>query len=229
MQLGLCWSGHESRWQWGMHNQSQPNARVERILRKHSQCLGAACEQAKRKRADMGGLKLVVAGCVGAQEGSALLRRVPELDLVMGPHHANRRGTASLQPCPFPRFLVPKQSISDPDSRTTGVYCLPPLMAPAGAAFIPKRQGRCLMGLLVWLFRLDQLLEQVDQGSQVVAVDPIQITEDIAVPRRDSDLTAWVRLSTCPSLRDCLSNSLFSGLSRDPEELNRSRAALKRK
>ena len=41
--------------------------------------------------------------------------------------------------------------------------------------------------------RLDQLLEQVDQGSQVVAVEPIQITEDIAVPRRDSDLTAWVR------------------------------------
>jgi tRNA-2-methylthio-N6-dimethylallyladenosine synthase len=42
------------------------------------------------------------------------------------------------------------------------------------------------------LCRLDQLLEQVDQGSQVVAVDPITITEDIAVPRRDSDLTAWV-------------------------------------
>ena len=41
--------------------------------------------------------------------------------------------------------------------------------------------------------RLDQLLEQVDQGSQVVAVEPIQITEDIAIPRRDSDLTAWVR------------------------------------
>lgn len=40
--------------------------------------------------------------------------------------------------------------------------------------------------------RIDQLLEQVDQGSQVMAVEPIQITEDIAVPRRDSDLTAWV-------------------------------------
>lgn len=38
----------------------------------------------------MGGLKLVVAGCVAAQEGETLLRRVPELDLVMGPHHANR-------------------------------------------------------------------------------------------------------------------------------------------
>ena len=49
-----------------------------------------ACMQAKRKRANMGGVKLVVAGCVAAQEGEALLRRVPELDLVMGPHHANR-------------------------------------------------------------------------------------------------------------------------------------------
>ena len=46
--------------------------------------------QAKRKRQHMGSLKLVVAGCVAAQEGAALLRRVPELDLVMGPHHANR-------------------------------------------------------------------------------------------------------------------------------------------
>lgn len=46
--------------------------------------------QAKRKRANMGGLKLVLAGCVASQEGESLLRRVPELDLVMGPHHANR-------------------------------------------------------------------------------------------------------------------------------------------
>lgn len=46
--------------------------------------------QAKRKRQHMGSLKIVVAGCVAAQEGEALLRRVPEVDLVMGPHHANR-------------------------------------------------------------------------------------------------------------------------------------------
>eukprot|EP00887_Chlorella_sp_A99_P004685 scaffold4.g4685.t1 len=49
-------------------------------------------KQAKRKRQAMGDLKIVVAGCVAAQEGQALLRRVPELDLVMGPHHANRLG-----------------------------------------------------------------------------------------------------------------------------------------
>ncbi len=35
-------------------------------------------------------LKLVVAGCLAQQEGEALLRRVPEIDLVMGPQHANR-------------------------------------------------------------------------------------------------------------------------------------------
>ncbi len=35
-------------------------------------------------------LTLVMAGCVAQQEGESLLRRVPELDLVMGPQHANR-------------------------------------------------------------------------------------------------------------------------------------------
>ena len=45
--------------------------------------------QAQRKRENPG-LTLVVAGCVAQQEGASLLRRVPELDLVMGPQHANR-------------------------------------------------------------------------------------------------------------------------------------------
>lgn len=45
--------------------------------------------QAKRKHQEPD-LTLVVAGCVAQQEGEALLRRVPELDLVMGPQHANR-------------------------------------------------------------------------------------------------------------------------------------------
>lgn len=45
--------------------------------------------QAKRKH-EQPNLTLVVAGCVAQQEGEALLRRVPELDLVMGPQHANR-------------------------------------------------------------------------------------------------------------------------------------------
>jgi tRNA-2-methylthio-N6-dimethylallyladenosine synthase len=45
--------------------------------------------QAKRKH-DKPDLTLIVAGCVAQQEGEQLLRRVPELDLVMGPQHANR-------------------------------------------------------------------------------------------------------------------------------------------
>ncbi|MEM7066294.1 MAG: tRNA (N6-isopentenyl adenosine(37)-C2)-methylthiotransferase MiaB [Cyanobacteria bacterium P01_B01_bin.77] len=46
-------------------------------------------KQAKRKQVNPN-VTLVVAGCVAQQEGEALLRRVPELDLVMGPQHANR-------------------------------------------------------------------------------------------------------------------------------------------
>jgi tRNA-2-methylthio-N6-dimethylallyladenosine synthase len=45
--------------------------------------------QAKRKH-EQPDLTLIVAGCVAQQEGETLLRRVPELDLVMGPQHANR-------------------------------------------------------------------------------------------------------------------------------------------
>ncbi|MBC6471863.1 MAG: tRNA (N6-isopentenyl adenosine(37)-C2)-methylthiotransferase MiaB [Hormoscilla sp. GM102CHS1] len=86
--------------------------------------------QAKRKQEEPG-LTLVVAGCVAQQAGEALLRRVPELDLVMGPQHANR---------------------------------------------------------------LDSLLEQVFEGNQVVATEPIHIIEDITKPRRDSRVTAWVNV-----------------------------------
>ena len=86
--------------------------------------------QAKRKHEEPD-LTLVVAGCVAQQEGEALLRRVPELDLVMGPQHANR---------------------------------------------------------------LKDLLEQVLDGNQVVATEPIQIVEDITKPRRDSTVSAWVNV-----------------------------------
>jgi len=86
--------------------------------------------QAKRKQ-EKPDLTLIVAGCVAQQEGEALLRRVPELDLVMGPQHANR---------------------------------------------------------------LQDLLEQVMDGNQVVATEPIHIMEDITKPRRDSNVTAWVNV-----------------------------------
>lgn len=86
--------------------------------------------QAKRKHAEPG-LTLVVAGCVAQQEGDALLRRVPEVDLVMGPQHANR---------------------------------------------------------------LEDLLDQVAAGQQIVATEPVHIVEDITKPRRDSTVTAWVNV-----------------------------------
>jgi tRNA-2-methylthio-N6-dimethylallyladenosine synthase len=86
--------------------------------------------QAKRKQ-EQPDLILVVAGCVAQQEGERLLRRVPELDLVMGPQHTNR---------------------------------------------------------------LEDLLEQVFSGSQVVATEPVHIMEDITKPRRDSEITAWVNV-----------------------------------
>ncbi|MEO0409665.1 MAG: tRNA (N6-isopentenyl adenosine(37)-C2)-methylthiotransferase MiaB [Cyanobacteria bacterium P01_A01_bin.135] len=86
--------------------------------------------QAKRKQDDPT-VTLVLAGCVAQQEGEALLRRVPELDLVMGPQHANR---------------------------------------------------------------LRDLLEQVEDGNQVVATEPVHIMEDITKPRRDSAISAWVNV-----------------------------------
>ena len=42
--------------------------------------------------------------------------------------------------------------------------------------------------------RIASLLERVDQGSQVVATEPIEILEDVTAPRRDSDMTAWVNV-----------------------------------
>ena len=86
--------------------------------------------QAKRKQ-QASDVTLVVAGCVAQQEGEKLLRRVPELDLVMGPQHANRLG---------------------------------------------------------------DLLEQVQEGNQVVATEPIYIMEDLTKPRRDSAISAWVNI-----------------------------------
>ena len=86
--------------------------------------------QAKRKQQEPD-LTLIVAGCVAQQEGEQLLRRVPELDLVMGPQHANR---------------------------------------------------------------LEDLLEQVFAGNQVVATEAVHIMEDITSPRRDSRVTGWVNV-----------------------------------
>lgn len=43
--------------------------------------------------------------------------------------------------------------------------------------------------------RITELLDQVDAGSQVVATEPLDIVEDVATPRRDSEvgiLGFWV-------------------------------------
>ncbi len=52
--------------------------------------------QARRKKS-CPHLKIIVAGCVAQQEGESLLRRVPEIDLIMGPQHANRLETLLMQ------------------------------------------------------------------------------------------------------------------------------------
>ncbi|KAH7277397.1 hypothetical protein KP509_39G049100 [Ceratopteris richardii] len=91
---------------------------------------GALGRQKVRKYQDPD-FRIVVSGCVAQQEGNALLRRVPEVDLVMGPQHVGR---------------------------------------------------------------LTELLEQVELGSQVCALEPIYIMEDITKPRRDSSVSAWVNI-----------------------------------
>lgn len=123
--------------------------------------------QAKRKQ-EQPDLTLIVAGCVAQQEGEALMRRVPELDLVMGPQHANR---------------------------------------------------------------LQDLLEDVFAGNQVVATEPIHIMEDITKPRRDSRVTAWVnviygcneRCTYCvvPSVRGVEQSRTPEAIRAEMEELGR--------
>ena len=123
--------------------------------------------QAKRKH-QQPDLTLVVAGCVAQQEGEALLRRVPEVDLVMGPQHANRLG---------------------------------------------------------------DLLDQVFDGNQLVATEPIHIVEDITKPRRDSSISAWVniiygcneRCSYCvvPNVRGLEQSRTPEAIRTEMEELGR--------
>jgi len=86
--------------------------------------------QARRKQL-LPHLKIIIAGCLAQQEGEALLRRVPEIDLVMGPQHANR---------------------------------------------------------------LEALLDQVDNGQQVLATEELHILEDITTARRDSTICGWVNI-----------------------------------
>ncbi|MGF1481747.1 MAG: tRNA (N6-isopentenyl adenosine(37)-C2)-methylthiotransferase MiaB [Cyanophyceae cyanobacterium] len=123
-QMGFAWSDDPNRADIVLYNTCTIRDNAEQKVYSY---LG---RQAKRKH-QQPDLTLVVAGCVAQQEGEQLLRRVPELDLVLGPQHANR---------------------------------------------------------------LQDLLQQVFDGAQVVATEPIHIVEDITKPRRESQVTAWVNV-----------------------------------
>mmetsp|Transcript_71060 Transcript_71060/g.134332 ORF Transcript_71060/g.134332 Transcript_71060/m.134332 type:complete len:862 (+) Transcript_71060:53-2638(+) len=62
-------------------------------IREHAQEKVYAYLGPHSKRKQLGeDLAIVVAGCVAQQEGEELMRRVPEIDMVMGPQYANRIG-----------------------------------------------------------------------------------------------------------------------------------------
>ena len=79
--------------------------------------------------------------------------------------------------------------------------------------------------------RLQDLLQQVFDGNQVVATEPIHIVEDITKPRRDSEVTAWVniiygcneRCSYCvvPNVRGTEQSRTPEAIKAEMEELGR--------
>ena len=83
--LGMAWSEDPNQADLILYNTCTIRDNAEQKVYSY---LG---RQAKRKQ-EKPDLTLIVAGCVAQQEGEQLLRRVPELDLVMGPQHANRLG-----------------------------------------------------------------------------------------------------------------------------------------
>ncbi len=83
--MGFCWVADANEADVILYNTCTIRDNAEQKVYSY---LG---RQAKRKQENPD-LTLIVAGCVAQQEGAQLLRRVPELDLVMGPQHANRLG-----------------------------------------------------------------------------------------------------------------------------------------
>jgi tRNA-2-methylthio-N6-dimethylallyladenosine synthase len=70
---------------------------------------------------------------------------------------------------------------------------------------------------------------QVDQGSQICATEPIHIIEDIAKPKRDSAVTAWVNVIY--GCNECCTYCVVPGVrgkeqSREPEAIRREMLAL---
>lgn len=83
--LGMAWSEDPNEADLILYNTCTIRDNAEQKVYSY---LG---RQAKRKQKKPD-LTLIVAGCLAQQQGEQLLRRVPELDLVMGPQHANRLG-----------------------------------------------------------------------------------------------------------------------------------------
>lgn len=81
--------------------------------------------QAKRKRDRMGEMKIVVAGCVAQQEGEQLLRRVPEVDLVMGEQTASSSSSSMRETAHpgTPRQSLLAQSTAHLSTQQTAAVC----------------------------------------------------------------------------------------------------------
>ena len=123
----------------------------------------------------MGDLKIVVAGCVAQQEGATLLRRVPEVDLVMGPQYANRCRGSGLLPmhagsltadCIEPGMDVKFEHRASAFSQRRRFGLGLPLDEPAGML-----SGGFLVGC-VCCAGSRSCWSSVDAGSQVVATEP---------------------------------------------------------
>lgn len=130
---------------------------------------------AKRKR-DGEDVTIVVAGCVAQQEGEALLRRAPEVDLVMGPQVRKTKGG----------IFVMHDILLAFSPRCMFFRCLTHPRVPT-----KKIQHYTYFQ---YANRIGDLLEDVANGNQVVATEATHIMEDSTKPRRQSTVAAWVNV-----------------------------------
>lgn len=113
----------------------------------------------------MGEMKIVVAGCVAQQEGETLLRRVPEVDLVMGELSITKLldtiQITRLEPCPHfegwsarcsPACNFPAR-VHKPAGALKQTTPPPPFHRTPG----PQ-----------WANKIDELLDRVDNGGTQV-------------------------------------------------------------
>ena len=161
--------------------------------------------QAKRKRENPN-LKIVVAGCVAQQEGETLLRRVPEVDLVMGPQFANR----------IDQLLDAVdlgQQVCSSRTHTHTQGCLSlwtccvdgcPVSVCSGRSYTPRLCTTRTQVVHEIYFDAGRKHHRVGgeeraeknqhRMRQVCRTESIEILEDITTPRRDSAISAWVNI-----------------------------------